>query len=57
MVNKKKQTERQNQWIRENRERCELLLPKGTKEKWKALADAEGITLAQFIYRKIETGL
>lgn len=57
MVNKKKQTERQNQWIRENRERCELLLPKGTKEKWKALADAEGITLAQFIYKKVEAGL
>ena len=52
-IDKEKQFKRQDAWKKENRERLGLTLPKGTKEKWQAKADAEGISLTEYIVRKM----
>ena len=52
-VDKDKQFTRQNQWTRENRDRIELQVPKGTKDLWKAKAEAEGLTLTEWITKKV----
>lgn len=53
-IDRDKQNKRQNEWTRNNRDRIELLVPKGYKDIWKAQAQAEGITLAQWIIKKCQ---
>lgn len=53
-IDKEKQTARQNDWTRNNRDRIELLVPKGLKEEWKVQAAAEGLTMAQWIIKKCQ---
>lgn len=53
-VDKEKQSKRQNDWVRNNKDRIELLVPKGMKAEWKAQADAEELTLAQWIIKKVQ---
>ena len=36
-------------------DRVELLLPSGSREKLKSLADAEGVTLSRYVVRALET--
>lgn len=52
-VDKDKQFTRQNQWTRENRDRIELQVPKGTKELWKAKAAEENLSLTEWIIKKV----
>lgn len=53
-IDKEKQFKRQHEWISQNRDRMELTLPKGLKDEWKAKADAEGISLTQWIIKKCQ---
>ena len=43
-----------DQYKRDHYDRVLIWLPKGMKEKWTALAKAEGITLTEYIKRKVE---
>lgn len=52
-MNPKKQYCRQNAWKAENRDRIELVVPKGTKDKWKDQAHAEGKSLNEWLIEKI----
>ena len=38
-----------NDWKKENRERINMLFPKGTKEKIKAVADPAGLSISEFV--------
>lgn len=53
-IDKEKQFNRQDAWKKANRERMELTLPKGLKDEWKAKADAEGVSLTQWIIKKCQ---
>lgn len=53
MVDKEKQIKRQDNWIRENKERLSLVLPKGTKDAWKDKAAAAGKSLTEYLIDKI----
>lgn len=57
MVDTEKRNKRQNDWIRENTDRINFTMPKGTKERIKAAADLEGIKASEFIRRSIEKAL
>lgn len=53
MIDKQKQYKRQRAWEKENYERIALNVPKGTREKWKASAKAEGKSLTEWIVEKV----
>lgn len=57
MIDRKKQNTRQNEWKKKNQDSVHLMLPKGMKEKWKAEADAEGLSLTQYIIEKVSRGI
>lgn len=53
MIDKEKQYKRQQAWEKENYERIALNVPKGTREKWKSLAAAEGKSLTEWIIERV----
>lgn len=53
MIDKEKQYKRQQAWEKENYERISLNVPKGTKEKLKLKAQAEGKSLTQWIIDRL----
>ena len=57
MIDRKKQYARQQAWEKENYDRVSLNLPKGKKHEWQERASAEGLSLTEYIIRKVETGL
>lgn len=52
-VDIEKRNKRQYQWQKENTDRINFTMPKGTKEEIKATADRLGITPAEFIRQAI----
>lgn len=53
MVDKEKQNKRQFNWKKENVDRIALEVPKGTKDVWKEAAAASGLSLNQYIIKKV----
>ena len=53
-VDKAKQYKRQQAWTKANKERIVLDAPKGTREAWKAQAQAEGLSLTEWIIKKCQ---
>ncbi len=53
-IDRDKQNKRQNQWKRDNQDKVTLMVPKGTKDAWKAQAEAEGTNLTQWIIKKCQ---
>lgn len=49
----KKRNARQRKWVKENRERIDFLMPKGTKDRIKTAAETLGISSGEFIRRAI----
>ncbi|WP_022756004.1 hypothetical protein [Butyrivibrio fibrisolvens] len=56
-INTEKRNARQNSWQKENKERINFLMEKGTKDRIAAAAEQEGIKPSEFIRRAIETSL
>ena len=56
MIDKKKMYARQNQWKKDNQDAIRLNVPKGMKDLWKERAAAEGLSLTEYIIRKVEDG-
>lgn len=48
-----KRNSRQYRWIVENKERINLLFPKGTKEELQKAADILGVSLSEFVRQAI----
>lgn len=48
-----KRNSRQYRWIVENKERINLLFPKGTKEELQKAADTLGVSLSEFVRQAI----
>lgn len=53
-MDRKKMNARQNKWKAENQDRIYLNVPKGYKDKWTQEAKAEGLSLTEYIIRKVE---
>lgn len=51
----KTSTASKNKWNKENYDRVALIIPKGQKGVWQAAAEAEGVSLNQFIKEAVET--
>lgn len=49
-----KRNKRQNDWIRDNSDRINFMMPKGMKARIKAYADRLGVTSSEFIRQAIE---
>ena len=56
-VDIEKRNTKQNTWQKENKERINFLMDKGTKERIKAAADQAGQTSSEFIREAIEEKL
>lgn len=56
-VDIEKRNTRQNTWLKENKERINFLMDKGTKDRIKAAADQAGQTSSEFIREAIEEKL
>ena len=52
-MDKKSETKYKNKFNAENYDRYSLMLPRGTKEKIKAAADAEGLSVNAYINKAI----
>ena len=52
-VDIEKRNKRQNQWIKENADRINFVMPKGTKEKIQQAAAAAGLSAAEWIREAI----
>lgn len=52
-----KQIQRQNDWRKENKERIDVIFPKGTKERVKAAAEITGETPSEFIRQAVNIRL
>ena len=48
-----KRNQRQDTWKRENRERINILFPKGTKERIKTAAEGSGLSISEFVLQAI----
>lgn len=56
-VDVRKRNDRQNKWIKENADRINFMMPKGTKERIKDAADMVGLSMSEWINRAIEEKL
>ena len=56
-VNIEKRNIRQNAWQKENKDRINFLMDKGTKDRINLAAEKEGTTASEFIRRSIEERL
>jgi len=56
-VDIEKRNTRQNTWQKENKDRINFLMDKGTKDRIKAAADQAGQTSSEFIREAIEEKL
>ena len=57
MKDTKERNRRQYQWQTENKERINMLFPKGTKERLTKAADKHDISLSEYTRRAIEETL
>ena len=44
-------------YLQERTDDIRLRLPKGTKERWKAAADAEGVSMTKFVQDVVEAAI
>lgn len=56
-VDVRKRNDRQNRWIKENADRINFMMPKGTKERIKDAAEMVGLSMSEWINRAIEEKL
>lgn len=56
-VDTEKRNHRQNNWIKENTDRINFTMPKGTKEKIQRAADQEKLSVSKWINKAIEEKL
>lgn len=56
-VNIEKRNARQNNWQKENKDRINFVMEKGTKERIRAAAEKAGQTSSEFIREAIEEKL
>lgn len=56
-VNIEKRNIRQNAWQKENKDRINFLMDKGTKDRINLAAEKEGTTASEFVRRSIEERL
>ena len=56
-VNIEKRNTRQNTWQKENKDRINFLMDKGTKDRINAAAETAGITASEFIRQAINEKL
>lgn len=52
-IDVEKRNKRQNKWIKENSDRINFIMPKGTKEKIQQAAAAAGLSAAEWIREAI----
>lgn len=52
-IDVEKRNKRQNKWIKENSDRINFIMPKGTKERIQQAAAAAGISSSEWIRRTI----
>lgn len=57
MVNTEKRNTRQNAWQKENKDRINFVMDKGTKDRIKLAADKLAISSSEFIRQAIEEKL
>ena len=57
MQDVKEKNKKHHQWQMENRERINILLPKGTKERLTKAADKHNIGLSEYMRRALEAAL
>ena len=57
MVNAEKRNKRQNDWIKENKDRINFVMEKGTKARIEAASEAKGIKPSEFLRDAIEKAL
>lgn len=53
MIDKAKQYKRQNQWNAKAYDKITISVKKGLKVEWKAKAEAEGLTLREWIEKRV----
>jgi len=53
MIDTKKQYRRQNAWKATTKDRIEVNVPKGIKEAWQEQAKAEGLSLNEWIIKRV----
>lgn len=54
MIDRKKQYDRQNDYAKKTYDRIHLVLPKGCKDRLKAVAEERKISMNELIIREIE---
>ena len=54
LMRTKKDFDKQNAYNREKYDHFNLMLPKGTKELWRARASAEGVSITEFVKKAVE---
>ena len=57
MDKKQEQYKRQNAWIKEKAERISLLFERGTKARIQVVADAEGVSISEYVRKAVEARL
>lgn len=57
MIDTQKRNNRQYKWQKENKERVNFLMEKGTKARIEAASEAKGIKPSEFIRNAIEKSL
>jgi len=57
MIDKEKRNKRQNEWQKEQKDRLNLLLPKGTKAEIEQAAAGQGLSMAAFILEAVREKL
>lgn len=57
MQDVKEKNKKHHQWQKENRERINILLPKGTKERLTMAAEKHNIGLSEYMRRALEAAL
>lgn len=61
MTDKKRDPEKQREYVRRHQtEKCDQITirpKKGTKDRWRAAAEAEGLSLQQFIISAVEAAV
>ena len=56
-VDIEKKNKRQNKWIKENADRINFMMPKGTKERIQQAAERNSLTVSEYIRQAIEEKL
>lgn len=53
-------SDKQKEYVKKHQEKCDAVTvrpPKGAKDRWRAAADAKGLSLQQFIINAVEAAI